>query len=267
MNMRSTIVNTANALILLGLTLAAPAFAKDLQYDGSELTIRVNPNEPSEIRFPGIIAGGFMKKNSGITIDRKGSSLVLFANDSVSEAGQALLVRLDDQRSFSLRVRRATQEEPREATINIQDKRSGAIMANDDEEEEPAFKEKKFDYAPPTKVSGLMREMMLVMEFGKQGIPGYQISDQHTGEVVINDGTLKATIDKVVLGPNLWGYVIKAENLLDVSQKINPAAFRIDGTRAISAQTWELAAKPLTAENQLAGKHVTNIYVVARARK
>ncbi len=267
MNMRSKINLLANTLISFSLLFAVAAQAKDLEYNGEELTIRVNPNEPSEIRFPGNIAGGFVRKNSGITIEKKANSLVLFANDSVSEAGQAMLVRLDDQRSFSLRIRRATQEEPREPIISISDSRAGAIVSSVDEEEEPAYKEKRFDYAPPTQVSGLMREMALITEFGKQGIPGYQVSNEHKGEVVINDGTLKATVEQVVLGPNLWGYVIKAENLLDVSQKINPAAFRIDGTRAVSAQSWELAAKPITAENQLAGKHVTNIYVVARARK
>jgi hypothetical protein len=111
-----------------------------------------------------------------------------------------------------------------------------------------------------------MREMVLVAEFGKKTIPGYTLSERHKGETVVSDGALLAKIDKIFIGPNLWGYVLDTTNLLDQSQKLNAAAFRIDGTRAISASNWELAARPLNVEEQIAAKHNTKVYIVTRAR-
>jgi hypothetical protein len=68
------------------------------------------------------------------------------------------------------------------------------------------------------------------------------------------------------IGPNLWGYVLDTTNLLDQSQKLNPATFRIDGTRAVSASAWELAARPLNVEEQISNKHNAKVYIVTRSR-
>jgi len=106
----------------------------------------------------------------------------------------------------------------------------------------------------------------LVAELGKKQINGYRVSDAHRGETVLNDGTMLATIDQIFIGPNLWGYVLDTQNLLDSSQLINPATFRLDGTRAVSARNWELAAKPLDIEQQLAAKDKTKVYIITRAR-
>jgi hypothetical protein len=54
--------------------------------------------------------------------------------------------------------------------------------------------------------------------------------------------------------------------MLDTTQIINPASFRLDGTRAISARNWELAPRPMNAEQELAGKERTKIYIVTRAK-
>jgi hypothetical protein len=111
-----------------------------------------------------------------------------------------------------------------------------------------------------------MREMALVAEFGKASIPGYQVSDKFKGQTVVSDGSIIAKIDRIFVGPNLWGYVLDASNLLDQSQKINPASFRIDGTRAVSASNWELSARPMTVENQIAGREKAKVYIVTKAR-
>jgi hypothetical protein len=111
-----------------------------------------------------------------------------------------------------------------------------------------------------------MREMALVAEFGKGQIPGYQVSEKFKGQTVVSDGALLAKIDRIFIGANLWGYVLDTTNLLDQSQKLNPATFRIDGTRAISASNWELSARPLNVEQQVAGKHNAKVYIVTRAR-
>jgi hypothetical protein len=112
-----------------------------------------------------------------------------------------------------------------------------------------------------------MLEMVLNAEFGKTGITGYRISEIHRGETVLSDGTIMAKIDRIFIGPNLWGYVVDAENVLQTSQKIDAGSFRIDGTLAISAKDWELAAQPLTTEQQVANKHRTKLYIITRAKR
>jgi len=250
---------------LAGIALSSQnSFARDVAYDKGEVSVRVAPGEPTQVQFPGVIDGGFHRKVSSLSLAPKDNDLVIFANDNINESGEALIVRLKDGRSYSVRITRASPEKPRDDLVTISDAR-GAMISS--EEEEPAYKERKFDYAPPSQVSGLMREMVLAAELGKSNIPGYRMTEAYRGESILNDGTIQATIDRIFIGPNLWGYVLDTKNLLDQTQKINAAAFRIDGTRAVSAKNWELAPMPLTVEHQIAGDHKTKVYIITKARK
>ena len=265
--MKRTILMSLQTVLAIGvvaLSTISSAYARNIDYEKDEVAIRVTPGEPTQIQFPSAIAGGYRKKVSALSLEPKDNDLVIFANDAIAETGEAIIVRLKDGRSFSLRISRAAPDKPRDDVVTINDSR-GSILGV--EEEEPAYREKKFDYAPPSQVSGLMREMVLAAEFGKSAVGGYRVTDAYKGQTVLNDGTITATIDKIFIGPNLWGYVIDAQNMLDQTQKINPAAFRIDGARAVSAKTWELAPAPMTVENQIAAKHKTKVYIVAKARR
>jgi hypothetical protein len=252
-------------IILLSTLLAvtSPAFARDLDYNNQEVVVRVNPGEPTQIKFPGQISGGFKRKNASLSLDKKNEDLIVFAQEAIPDQGEAIIVRLEDGRSFSLRVQRASAEFPRDDLIKINDSRDSSLPTD---EEEPQYREKTFQYAPATAVSGLVREMMLSTEFGKKSIAGYRASDRYKGQVVLDDGTIRAVVENIFIGSNLWGYVVTAQNQLDTTQKINPATFRLDGTRAISANNWELAPKPVTVEQQVAGKDKAKIYIVTRSR-
>lgn len=247
--------------------LASTARARDVEYSAGngEIPVWVNEGEPTEIIFEGgRIKDGFKNSKAGLALERKGSSLIIFGKANLNkDAGEALLVRLENGQSYPIRIRLATSDNPRAAQVVVGDGK-GAMGA--EEEAPPPYEERNYDYAPASKVSGLMREMALVAEFGKSTIPGYQVSNKFTGQTVISDGSLLATIDRIFIGANLWGYVLDASNLLDQSQRLNPATFRIDGTRAISASRWELSARPMTVEHQVAGAHNAKVYIVTRAR-
>ncbi len=253
-----------NFALLAALQLFQPtAEARDITYKDKEVTVNIIPGEPTQIKFPGAVKGGYKKQLSRLHVTPQGSDLVVFANEGLTERGEAIIVRLDDGRSYSIRIRAANKENPRDDIVKIEDKRE-SISSEEDELEE--YNEKKFDYAPSSTVSGLVIEMILSAEFGKKTIPGYRVSDRYKGEAVLHDGTIKATIDRIYMGPNLWGYVLDAENLLDQTQQINPASFRIDGTRAISADHWEIAPRPLTIEQEVAKRHKAKIYIVTKAK-
>jgi len=223
----------------------------------------VNIGEPTEIIFEGgKIKDGFKNSNAGIALDKKDSSLVVFGKETMNENGEAILVRLEDGRSYPIRIRRANSDNPRDAQVVVSDGK-GAIGV---EEEDAPYQERSYEYAPASKVSGLMREMVLVAEFGKKSIPGYTLSERYRGQTIVSDGAILAKIDRIFIGPNLWGYVLDTTNLLDQSQKLNPATFRIDGTRAVSMSNWELAARPLNVEEQVSGKHNAKVYIVTKAR-
>lgn len=251
------------AALVGGLILNDAALARDIEYQNQEFSVYVNPGEPTQIQFPGSISGGFRKKQSSVSLERKGSDLIVFANEALSDQGEALIVRLEDGQSYSMRLLRSNAEMPRDDLVRILDNQASYSVRG---EEEPAHKEKTFEYAPPSQVSGLMREMVLNAEFGKRSIAGYKISSRHKGQTVLNDGTLLATIDRIYMGPNLWGYVLDTENMLDETQKINPATFRLDGTRAVTAADWELAPRPMDLEQQISGKHKTKLYIVTKAK-
>ena len=59
--------------------------------------------------------------------------------------------------------------------------------------------------------------------------------------------------------------MLDVENLLDTNQKLNPASFRLDGTRAVAAERWELAPRPETAEQRIAGSHKAKVYIVTKS--
>ncbi len=245
---------------------ALTAYARDVEYSSGngEIPVWVNVGEPTEVIFEGgRIKSGFKNRNAGLDLERKDSSLILFGKENISDRGEALLVRLDNGMSYPLRVKKATSDNPRDAQVVVGDGK-GALGAQ--EEELSPSQERSYEYAPPSKVSGLMREMALVAEFGKSAIPGYQISDKFRGQTVVSDGAIIAKIDRIFVGPNLWGYVLDTANLLDQSQKLNPASFRIDGTRAISASNWELAARPMTIEHQVSARERAKVYIVTRSR-
>lgn len=251
------------ALTMLSV-LPTAAFARDLAYTNDEVSVYVTPGEPTQMQFPGPVSGGVKRKASALSLQPNDDTLVMFASESINAAGEAIIVRLRDGRSFSVRVRRSDESNPRDSVVKLRDERTSVLS---DPSEEPSYVERKFDPASPQLVSGLMREMVLVSEFGKKSIPGYRVTDRYKGEPVLNDGTLVATIDRIFMGPNLWGYVLDASNMLDTSQKLNPASFRLDGTRAVSAKNWELAPRPVSAEQRISGASGSKVYIVTRARK
>lgn len=254
--------NLLGALVL-GCMLSSSAMAREVEYQGSEETVVVAVGEPTQIRFPAQIQGGFKKNLSALHLDRKDSDLIVFAGEGLAAEGEAIIVRLKDGRSYSVRMRPADTENPRDDVVTIIDRTIGY----NDKEENPAYAEQIYGYAPPSTVSGLMREMVLFTEFGKKKISGYKVSDRYKGETVLSDGAMQASVDFIFMGPNLWGYVLDAKNNLDQSMKLNPATFRMDGTRAISAKNWELSPRPLTAEQQVAAGDRTKVYVVTRPKK
>ena len=55
--------------------------------------------------------------------------------------------------------------------------------------------------------------------------------------------------------------------MLDSTQKINPATFRLDGTRAVIAQKWELAPQPKTPEQEISKGHTGKVYIVTKSKR
>jgi hypothetical protein len=238
--------------------------AREIQYKGGEEVVYVKPGEPTQISFPGKIAGGYKKKSSAVALERNENYLVVFAQQTLGLEGEAILVHLRDKRSYSIRVMPATGGTPKDDQVTVTDTRTPEV--------EEEITQEKLDnpkaFASPATIPGLMREMILLAEFGKKkGIPGYRRSNRYSGETVLDDGTVVAKIDEIFMGTDLWGYVLSIENKLETSMKINPATFRLDGTRAVTCDKWELAARPLTGEQQMAQGHKGKVYIVTRAKR
>lgn len=259
-----TVIRKFGLLVSTILLLGSSSFARDVQYAGGEETIYVKPGEPTQVTFPGKIAGGFKKKNSAVNLERQDNYLVVFAQQTLGLDGEAIIVHLNDKRTYSIRIMPATGGTPKDGQVTFLDTRAPEI----DEEAVQDKQDGPKNFAPSSAISGLMREMVLVSEFGKQkGIAGYKRSNRYSGETVLDDGAITAKIDEIFMGTDLWGYVLSVENKLETNQKINPATFRLDGTRAVSCDKWELAAKPLTTEQQVAAAHKGHVYIVTRAKR
>jgi hypothetical protein len=249
------------------LFIANIALARDVDYQGAgEIVINVQPGEPTQMQFPGKVSGGFRKRQSSLFITPKDNDLIVFANETLAEEGEALIVRLDDGRSYPVRVQRSSEHFPRDPQVSVRDRRDNAALLGDDDAP-AAYEQREFDRHNPNTIAGFMRELVLASEYDKKRIPGYRVNTEHKGETVLADGTLRATIDRIFIGPNMWGYVIDASNEMDISQQINPVLFRLHGTRAVSLSNWELAPKPLNIEQQISGKHKTKVYVITTPRR
>ncbi len=252
-------VLSVSLLMILGF--GSSSFAREVNYSGKEVPVYVTPGEPTQITFPDKIGGGFKRKQSALALERQGNFLVVFAQPIIPYEGEALLVHLKDKRSFALRILPADDDNPRDEFINLQDLREDDMEYGSNDEPRP-----EFVTADPSTIPGFVKWMVLTAEFGKRGgIPGYRRSNRYTGETILHDGTIEAKIDEIFMGTNYWGYVISVENLLDSSYKLNPATFRLDGTRAISAASWELAPRPTTAEQKIAKGHTSKVYIVTRS--
>jgi hypothetical protein len=242
---------------LLSLWSDKHSYAKEIRYNGTEQKIYVIPGEPTQVVFPGKVEGGFKNKDSRVAIEKHDNYLIIFAKPGLSLEGEGIIIQIDDKRTYSLRVTPADDNNQREGNVMINDLRPPMIT-----EEEEVVKGK------PSAITELMKNLILIADFGKKkGAAGYRRSNQYSGETIMYDGTLKATLDEVFIGANLWGYVVSVENLLETTQKINPASFRLDGTRAVAAQRWELAPKPQTAEQERAGAHKGKVYIITRSKR
>ncbi len=241
------------------------ASAREVLYTGGEEVVYITPGEPTQIAFPTKVEGGYKKKVSNLKLEKQDNFLVVFADPALANEGEAIIVPLDDKRAYSLRIIPATAEHLRDGQVRVYDNRPpNAAEASSVSNNSHA----PFSYAPPTIVSGLMREMKLVAEIGKRGgIRGYRRSNRYSGEQVLHDSSLVTTIDEIFMGENLWGYVMTAENLLDKPQRLNPATFKLDGTRAVDARSWELGPRPKTAEERIEQKNKTKIFVITRSKR
>lgn len=251
-----------SALIITSLLSTSDAFARDVEYSGSEEVVYVAPGEPTQVTFPSKVSGGFKGKNSSVALERQDNYVIVFARPDLRLEGESLIVQLEDKRTYLLRVVPADgQTQQRDSTVTFYDDRPPVM-----DDDAPANTAKKEVVRNP--VSKLMREMMLVAEFGRRkGVTGFQRSNRYSGETVLQDGAITATIDEIFMGSDLWGYVLNVENKLGVTQKLNPATFRLDGTQAVSAQRWELAPQPQTPEQHVAKAHEGKVYIVTTAKR
>lgn len=258
-------ISLANAFCIISvLCLVTPAWAREFRYSGEEAEIYVQPGEPTQVNFPEKIVGGYKRKDSTVELQRRDNFVVFFAQPELPSNGEVVILVAEDKRTYSLRLKPASPKNLRDESVQIVDQRRPEGTEEEDEESP----RKAQGFAPANHVSGLMREMTLVAEFGKKrGITGYRRSNRYSGEVILHDGSVEAKIDEIFMGSNLWGYVITITNLLDTNQRINPATFRLAGTQAVSAERWELAPRPATAEQMTANAHVARIYIVTKAAR
>jgi hypothetical protein len=248
--------------VLCVLCFSTEAFAREVTYTGKEVAVYVTPGEPTQITFPDKIEGGFKRKHSSLALERQANFLVVFAQPEIPYEGEALLVHLKDKRSYALRILPSDDDNQRDEFIKLRDMRE---EFDDEGTPQPGLVTPR-GFPPATVTPGLVREMVLVAEFGKRGgIPGYRRSNRYTGETVLHDGTIEAKIKEIYMGTDLWGYVLEVENPLNTTYRLNPASFRLDGTRAVAAERWELSPRPVTAEQKIANGHRSRVYIVTRS--
>ena len=75
--------------------------------------------EPLLVQFPDKILGGFKRKSSGLSIERKEDFLVLFAQKDLDPAGEALLVQTEDLTFYSFRVMLASAEHRADVRVKL----------------------------------------------------------------------------------------------------------------------------------------------------
>lgn len=253
-------------LLVTSLFLCHPTdlLARDINYTGSEEKIFVNPGEPTQIFFPGKVAGGFFAGKGKVSLKKEGKFIIIFAQPGLAPTGEVVILFLEDERSYSLRIMPSGLEQARDDSIQIIDNRDPEVEV---EAPKGDLKESVTPFAPPTVVSGLAREMILAAEFGKKKpIPGYKRSNKYSGEEILNTGGLKASVDEIYMGADHWGYVVTVDNMLDTTQQLNPAMFRLDGTQAVAFQRIELAPRPQTAEQKISNAHQGKVYIITRAK-
>jgi hypothetical protein len=260
MKTRNSVLLFCVSLLLIGV--ANTAVARDVEYDGREATIYVTPGEPTQITFPNQVTGGFKSQKSNVNLEKQDNYLVLFAKPGLKREGESVIVAIEDKRTYALRVRPSDETLPRDDLVEIHDLRPPMIV----EEEELIPEQSRKKVRNP--ISKLMRDMIMVAEFGKKKqIAGYRRSNRYSGETVMHDGALEATIEEIFMGSDLWGYVLRVENKLDITQRLNPASFRLDGARAVSAQNWELAPRPQNDEQMIANAHQGKVYIITQAKR
>ena len=100
------------------------SFEREHCYRGEEAQIFVRPGEPTQVVFPGEIKGGFKRKDSALTLERQSNYIVMFTQPSLDVHGESLLIVLEDERSYPLRVLPAHRKQ-RDSVVRLVDMRRG----------------------------------------------------------------------------------------------------------------------------------------------
>ena len=99
---------------------------REVGYRGGEALIYVAPGEPTQVVFPQKIKGGFERAASALTLERNANNFVVYAAPHLEPGGETLLIILEDNRSYSLRVLPAGRGEGRDRIVHIEDMRKRA---------------------------------------------------------------------------------------------------------------------------------------------
>lgn len=83
-----------------------------------------------------------------------------------------------------------------------------------------------------------------------------------TGDVVYNDGAVRLTLDATWRTPRLEGLILGAENLRPLWIRLPIERLVLPGLLAVHVEAEALAPPPQTAEERLAGRHRTRLYLV-----
>lgn len=231
----------AGVLVVLLSTAAAPAWARVVEDTGQEIAIRVARGHTTEVVFSeGIHQVVTSLGKDALSLETAGGRLYL--SPLVDEVQGTVFVVLESERSIPLALVPATAAGPQDVSVRVLSPAREAGAAP----------------APPDALTplGLLRRMVL-----RQEIPGVQVAAGGAREVY-NDQAVRLTLAEVWRASQLEGDVLVAENLRTIWIQLPIERIHFPGLLAIHAEAEVLAPHPTTAEERLAQRHRTRLFLI-----
>ena len=119
------------ALFILFNLVAVNLYARDILYEGSEVQVFVTPGEPTQIDFDAEVQSGFKGSGAGFKVEPNGKSIIIFPQEELSASGGVIIVKLKNDKTYTMRVKSADTYNPRDDIVTLKDDTPAFLPAED----------------------------------------------------------------------------------------------------------------------------------------
>jgi hypothetical protein len=208
-------------------------FSGSIPQEGPPVRVALG-SEPVKLVFPGTVRSATGPRGRKVLGKTEGNALFLWTKGSLPTGGESLLVLLADGRQYRLQI-----VEDSERFLRLV--RVGLPLSGQATLETPP--QPLLPVEPESYDSIDIQRMIAALEKG--GTPsGYHAVDSLNSRPLVDDGSMRASIEKALVAKNLMGFKVRIENLTDQELQISKSSLGVGDIVGLKMNRNTLGPRP-----------------------